>query len=78
MTPRIVLVHFTPPGVVGGVEHILLQHMRELEARGFEVEIVAGREGPSDLQVHVLPEIDVASEENVLLEDELAVDAGVA
>jgi glycosyltransferase involved in cell wall biosynthesis len=75
MTRRIVLVHYTPPGVVGGVEHILLQYVRELNARGFDVSIVAGQAGPGECSVHVVPELHVASEENVELENELA--AGV-
>jgi glycosyltransferase involved in cell wall biosynthesis len=69
------MIHFTPPGVVGGVEQIMRQHAILFEERGIHVEVVAGRPSEVDIPVHVLPELDTASPPNVALEAELA--AGV-
>jgi glycosyltransferase involved in cell wall biosynthesis len=66
------MVHFTPPGVIGGVEHIMHQHIQLLAARGFEIEVVASRPGSHDVPVHVLPEIGTAGGEGQLIETELA------
>jgi mannosylglucosylglycerate synthase len=75
MTSRILIVHYTPPSTIGGVEHIIHQHIPLLAERGFSVEVVAGRTGPSPVPLHVIPEIDVAQEQNAALEAEL--DAGI-
>jgi mannosylglucosylglycerate synthase len=72
MNHRILLVHFTPPGVVGGVEHIMDHHIRLLESRGFQVQVVAGRDEGSTVPVTVIPEIDVARPHSVALESQLA------
>jgi mannosylglucosylglycerate synthase len=69
---RVLIVHYTPPGIIGGVEHIIEQHVRLLVERGIEVEIVAGRKGRAAVPVHVLPEIDAARASNVRVEQELA------
>ncbi|HEX6506485.1 MAG TPA: glycosyltransferase family 4 protein [Chloroflexota bacterium] len=75
MSSRVLILHYTPPGVIGGVEHVIEQHARLLLDRGFRVEIVAGRQADTDLPVHVIPQIDAAIPENVAIEAELA--AGV-
>jgi glycosyltransferase involved in cell wall biosynthesis len=75
MSRNILVVHYTPPGVVGGVEHIIQQHARLLGERGYEVSVVAGRAGETDVPVTVVPEIDVATADNIALEEQLA--AGV-
>jgi glycosyltransferase involved in cell wall biosynthesis len=75
MGKRILVVHYTPPGVIGGVEHIIHQHIHLLSARGYRVKVVAGQPGDARLRAHVIPEIDAASEANVQLDGELA--AGV-
>jgi glycosyltransferase involved in cell wall biosynthesis len=72
---RVLIVHFTPPGVVGGVESIIHEHARHLSARGFQVEIAAGRAGDVGLSLNVVPEIEAAGPEASRLDDELA--AGV-
>jgi glycosyltransferase involved in cell wall biosynthesis len=72
MSRRILVVHYTPPRVVGGVESVILEHARLLTERGFEVQIVAGQEGSSGMRVHVVPELNVAAPEAVALENELA------
>src|SRR5947209_4300092 len=72
MKTRLLFVHFTPPGVIGGVEHILEQHAGLLARRGFEVCIVAGRRGRSPYPVHVIPDIDAARPGPSRIESELA------
>src|SRR5712692_1461036 len=72
MTNRLLMVHFTPPGVIGGVEHIMHQHIQLLRARGFEIDVVAGRPGNQDAPVYLLPEINTADGEGQLIEAELA------
>jgi mannosylglucosylglycerate synthase len=69
---RLLVVHFTPPGVIGGVESIMEQHARLLAARGFEVEFVAGRRGRSNFPIHVIRDIDAARTASIRLEGELA------
>jgi glycosyltransferase involved in cell wall biosynthesis len=72
MTTRVLMVHFTPPGVIGGVESIMHQHIQFLRARGFDIEVVAGRPGIQDAPIHLLPEINTASGVGQLIEAELA------
>lgn len=66
------IVHYTPPGVVGGVEHVIREHVRLLEQRGCEVEIVAGRRGSSRLPIHVIADLNAASPQGIRIERELA------
>jgi len=66
----VTLVHYTPPSVVGGVESVLGEHARLLRARGYQVQVVAGRPG-SDESVLVIPEIDAALPSNQAMEKEL-------
>lgn len=68
MTGRVVLLHYSPPGVVGGVEHIMHEQLRLLRARNVDVLVVAGREGEG---VSVVPALDSAGAENVAIEAEL-------
>jgi len=75
MSDRILFVHYTPPGVVGGVDHIVHEHARLLAARGYEVQVVAGRPSDTGPPVDVIPEIEAARPENAQVEAEL--DAGV-
>jgi glycosyltransferase involved in cell wall biosynthesis len=72
MGRRILIVHYTPPGVVGGVEGIIFEHARLLADRGFQVQIVAGQPGSAALPVEVVTELNAATPESVALEAELA------
>ena len=58
--PRVLLVHYTTPPVVGGVERVLARHARLLAGDGFETHVVTGRGGPVGRGVHFhrLPCID--------------------
>jgi glycosyltransferase involved in cell wall biosynthesis len=44
--PRILLLHYTAPPVVGGVEAVLARHARLLAREGFDVHVLVGRGEP--------------------------------
>lgn len=75
MATRLVVIHYTPPGVIGGVEHVMHEHIELLSARSVRVQVVAGRPGAPELRTHVIPEIDAAGAQNALIEGELALGA---
>ena len=60
--PRVGLLHYTCPPVIGGVETILYEQARGLSARGYPVTILAGRGGPlpspTTIQLVLIPELD--------------------
>lgn len=72
MTRRVLMLHYTPPGVVGGAENVILQHAAALAARGVTVEVAAGRSGDTVLPTAVIPEIDAAGPQGSAVEAELA------
>ncbi|MDQ6858836.1 MAG: glycosyltransferase family 4 protein [Chloroflexota bacterium] len=55
---RILLVHYTAPSVLGGVERIMGVHARALRAAGHEVAIVAGRGSARPIRMIRIPELD--------------------
>jgi len=58
--PRIALLHYTTPPVVGGVETVLARHGRHLALEGFDVRVLTGR-GESlgaGVRLHRLPLLD--------------------
>ncbi len=61
-TPRIVILHYTAPPVVGGVESVIAEHVRLFKNAGYPVLLAAGRGGePVDLKsdsVLLVPEMD--------------------
>jgi glycosyltransferase involved in cell wall biosynthesis len=65
------MVHYTPPGIVGGVESVMAEHTRLLRQRGFCVSHVAGRRGRFP-NVSVIPELDVARPGAARIEKQLA------
>ncbi|TMD14964.1 MAG: glycosyltransferase family 4 protein [Chloroflexi bacterium] len=59
--PRVGLLHYTCPPIIGGVETILLEQARRLHDRGYPVTVFAGRGGPLDPEgptLVLIPEID--------------------
>src|SRR2546428_5973389 len=44
--PRVGLLHYTGPPVIGGVETILYEQAVRLAARGYPITILSGRGGP--------------------------------
>ncbi len=60
--PRIGLLHYTCPPVIGGVETILYEQADRLSARSYPVTILSGRGGPlpspTTIQLRLIPELD--------------------
>jgi glycosyltransferase involved in cell wall biosynthesis len=60
--PRVGLLHYTCPPVIGGVETILLEQATRLSARGYPVTILSGRGGPlpdaTGITLVIIPELD--------------------
>lgn len=69
---RVLIIHFTPPGVVGGVESIIHEHARLLGERGYQVEVAAGRPGDTGVPVQVVPDLNAASTTVVAVDLELS------
>lgn len=57
---RVLLLHFTTPAVLGGVERVMGEHARGLRAAGADVRIVAGRgrAAPRGVELVRIPEVD--------------------
>ena len=60
--PRIAMLHYTAPPIVGGVEFIMAEHARLLAEIGYPIHMLVGRGGtgglPAGVEVTVIPEID--------------------
>jgi glycosyltransferase involved in cell wall biosynthesis len=60
--PRVGLLHYTCPPVIGGVETILYEHAVRLTKRGYPVTIISGRGGPlpdrKAAKLVIIPELD--------------------
>jgi glycosyltransferase involved in cell wall biosynthesis len=67
--PRIAILHYTAPTVIGGVENVIGQHRRLLQAAGYPVMLVAGRaardKAVADEDLVVVPEIDSQYPQNL-------------
>ncbi len=61
-SPRIAILHYTAPPVVGGVEAVILAHSRLFVEAGYAVTVIAGRGEaralPSGVELVLVPEID--------------------
>jgi glycosyltransferase involved in cell wall biosynthesis len=59
---RVVILHYTAPPVIGGVEAVIAAHTRELRSAGYSVTIIAGRGTTAALshgaELVVIPEMD--------------------
>lgn len=77
MRRHLLMIHYTPPSEIGGVEHIMVQHARLLATHGWDVRMVAGRKphGDVDVRVDVIPEIDAANPGSDAIETELTAGA---
>jgi glycosyltransferase involved in cell wall biosynthesis len=62
--PRVAILHYTAPPVVGGVEHIIAMHTRLLADADYAVTVLAGRGGPSS-NVTTIPEMDSEHPDNL-------------
>ncbi|HEY8802164.1 MAG TPA: hypothetical protein VIN00_03730, partial [Candidatus Dormibacteraeota bacterium] len=73
--PRVGLLHYTCPPVIGGVETILYEQARRLSALGFPVSILSGRGGPlpapTTIQLVLIPELDSKHKDVVIAREAL-------
>jgi glycosyltransferase involved in cell wall biosynthesis len=61
--PRVVLVHYTAPSILGGVEQVMGAHAIALREAGADVTIVAGRgRAPRGVHLARIPEVDSRNE----------------
>jgi len=61
--PRVVLVHYTAPSILGGVEQVMGAHATALQQAGADVTIVAGRgRAPRGVRLTRIPEVDSRNE----------------
>lgn len=67
MRPRVGLLHYTCPPVIGGVETVLHEQASRLSALGYPVTILAGRGGPlpppTNIALVIIPELDSKREQ---------------
>ncbi len=67
MRPRVGLLHYTCPPVIGGVETVLYEQASRLSALGYPVTILAGRGGPlpspTNVQLVIIPDLDSKREQ---------------
>jgi len=60
--PRVGLLHYTCPPIIGGVETILYEQAARLSARGYPITILSGRGGPlpdpKAAKLVIIPELD--------------------
>jgi glycosyltransferase involved in cell wall biosynthesis len=77
--PHLVLLHYTAPPVVGGVEHVVTQQARLFSDCGYVVTVVAGRAGVGGVaepaELVVIPELDSDGEGNRRVRE--ALDSGM-
>ncbi|MCK4648582.1 glycosyltransferase family 4 protein [bacterium] len=76
--PKIAIVHYSSPPIIGGVEFILEAHAKEMLEAGYKVKIVAGRGARchKKIPVAIIPEADSLSKVNKKINAEL--ETGVA
>ena len=69
MKPRIALIHYAVPPVVGGVEAVIAQHTHLLLEAGYAVSVITGDGGSDpvfkDARVMLIPEMDTQYPENL-------------
>ena len=74
--PRVAIVHYSSPPVIGGVEFILEAHAREMLKHGYRVKVVTGRgeRFHKRIPVAIIPEADSLSKANKRINAELEKD----
>ncbi len=74
--PRIAIVHYSSPPVIGGVEFVLEAHAREMLKHGYEVKVIAGRgeRFHKKIPIIIIPEADSLSKTNKRINAELEKD----
>jgi glycosyltransferase involved in cell wall biosynthesis len=68
MRPRVGLLHYTCPPVIGGVETVLYEQATRLSGLGYPLTILAGRGGPlpspTNVQLVIIPDLDSKREQS--------------
>ncbi len=76
--PRIILLHYTAPTVIGGVEVIMGHQARLFAEAGYSAVVIAGRAGDFQASEHsnvvIIPELD--SEHPEVVSIQRALDGG--
>ena len=54
--PRIAILHYSCPPIIGGVEFIIEQHYRLLVEQGYQAKLMVGEGGEDDVRVQRIPE----------------------
>jgi glycosyltransferase involved in cell wall biosynthesis len=72
--PKVVILHYAAPPVVGGVEITIDHHARQLVEKGYEVSVLAGRgeRFHPEIEFHLIPEIDSRHPDVLSIGSELA------
>ena len=74
---RIILLHYSAPPVVGGVESVLARHARLLADAGHAVTVIAGRGAPFDPRVAFAPLPEADSLDPGVLRVKASLDRGI-
>ena len=74
---RILFVHYTTPGILGGVEQVMAAHATALQAAGKEVAMLAGRGGAKPHGVRVIRIAEADSRHPAVERDLVALSRGV-
>lgn len=76
--PRVALLHYSAPPVIGGVENVILAHVRLFVEAGYRTTVIAGKGArealPSGAELVLIPELD--SQHPRILEISQALDQG--
>ena len=71
MKPRVTILHYTAPPIIGGVENVIAQHIRLLVEGGYPVTLATGRGGTDPIlagaNVAVIPELDSRHPDNLTI-----------
>lgn len=75
MKPRIAILHYTAPPIVGGVENVIAAHARLLRQAGYPVTLVAGRSSKEEAwageSIILIPELDSRDPRNLEISQSL-------
>lgn len=74
---KIIIIHYSAPPVVGGVESVLAHHARLMANAGHEVRVVVGRGATFDRRVQVITLPLVDSKHTLVLDQKAHLDHGV-
>jgi glycosyltransferase involved in cell wall biosynthesis len=75
LKPRLAILHYTAPPIVGGVENVIAAHARLLKEAGYPITLIAGRSAAdivfAEGELIVIPELDSRHPRNLEIAREL-------